>query len=204
MSNRLILIRHGLTIWNHEFRYQGHTDIELSEEGVKQAQALQKRLAGEKLDAIYSSDLSRAVQTASIIAKPHRLELITDSRLREVNFGVWEGLNFKEIESRYPDLLKTWLEAPHNLEIPQGETFMAMHDRALTCIREIIAVKPSGTTAVVAHGGTIAALLCGLMNQPLTCMWNYKQKNAALNVLTVDKKGVTAEVINDVRHLQPD
>jgi len=132
MSNSLILIRHGLTIWNHEFRYQGHTDIELSEEGVKQAQALQKRLAGEKLDAIYSSDLSRAVQTASIIAKPHRLELITDSRLREVNFGVWEGLNFKEIESRYPDLLKTWLEAPHNLEIPQGETFMAMHDRALT------------------------------------------------------------------------
>ena len=202
MTKRLIFIRHGLTLWNHEFRYQGHTDIELSDEGVRQAQSLQKRLAVENIDAIYSSDLSRALQTASIIARPHRLEVVADPRLREVNFGVWEGLNYKEIELRYPELLKVWLETPHLLQVPQAETFLAMQDRALRCIREIIAAKPSGSMAVVSHGGTIAALLCALLEQPLNRMWDYKQKNAAVSILTIDEKGAAAEVINDTSHLE--
>lgn len=202
MTTRLFLIRHGVTVWNHEFRYQGHTDIELSETGLRQAQLLQKRLSHTKIQAIYSSDLKRAVQTASVIAQPHRIEVITDPRLREINFGIWEGLKYSELQARYPDLLKIWREAPHLLEVPQGETFQTMRDRALTCINEITSSPIWGDVVVVTHGGTIAALLCGLLDQPLARMWNYRQDNAAVNILAIGEKGVSAEIINDISHLE--
>lgn len=204
MAARIILIRHGVTLWNHEFRYQGHTDIALGETGLRQAQLLQKRFSGQEIRAIYSSDLERAVQTAAVIAEPHGIEVITDPRLREINFGVWEGLNYSEIEARYPALLKVWLETPHLLEIPQGETFPAVLERAMSCISEITAGKPAGNTVIVSHGGTISALLCGFLEQPLTRMRTYRQSNAAVNILSINENGVLAETINDISHLEGD
>ena len=198
---RLLFIRHGTTYWNNLFRYQGHTDIELNEEGIEQARAVKNRLVQYQLDAIYSSDLSRAVQTAQIIAAPHNLPIKTYSELREINFGVWEGLTYQDLEQRFPELLTTWLEAPHLLAIPGGETFTEVQRRALKCICEIVSIHPQGNIAVVTHGGTIAALICGLLNEPLSGMWKYKQKNASLTTFQIENNKFVLETVNDVSHL---
>ena len=198
---RLLLIRHGTTYWNNLFRYQGHTDIELNEEGIEQARAVKNRIAQYQLKAIYSSDLSRAVQTAQIIAAPHKLPVQTYPELREINFGVWEGLTYRDLEQHYPELLKTWLEAPHLLDVPGGETFAQVQERAMKCICEIVRFHPQGNIAVVAHGGTIAALICGLLNEPISGMWKYRQKNASLTTFLIENKEFILETVNDVTHL---
>ncbi|MBZ4653671.1 MAG: pspA 1 [Peptococcaceae bacterium] len=201
MPSRLIFVRHGLTIWNYEFRYQGHTDIELSEEGIAQAQALQKRLSTEKPSAIYSSDLRRAWQTAQIIAEAFGLPVNLLPELREINFGVWEGLTYRDLEKNYPELLKTWLETPDQLVIPGGETFAMVQERALKAVKDIAQQYPDDTVIIVTHGGTIAAIICGLQGEHLSSMWKYKHGNTAVTILRVDKNRTVVEILNDTSHL---
>lgn len=201
MPSRLIFVRHGLTIWNHEFRYQGHTDIELSEEGITQARALQKRLSTEKPSAIYSSDLRRAWQTAQIIAQSFCLPVNILPELREINFGIWEGLTYPDLEKNYPELLKTWLETPDQLIIPGGETFAIVQERALKVVKDIAQQYPDNTVIIVTHGGTIAAILCGLQGEPLRNLWKYRHGNTAVTILSVDKNRATVEILNDTSHL---
>jgi len=202
MTVRLILIRHGLTLWNHELRYQGHTDTKLSSDGIRQALALRERIRDEKLTAIFSSDLARAVETAKIIAAPHRLEVQINPLLREINFGVWEGLTYQDIERDYPEQLKIWRDAPHLLTVERAETFAELKERALKGLQEILSAYPTGNIAVVTHGGTIAAMLCGLLNEPLSNMWKYRQKNAAINIVVIKGKEVALELMNDTSHLE--
>lgn len=201
MTSRLIIIRHGMTYWNNESRYQGHTDIELNPEGIDQALALQHRLAGTKLEAIYSSDLSRAYKTAEIIAQPHGLKVSIAPGLKEINFGAWEGLTYQDLLRDYPEQLKVWLEKPHDLNVPQGETFPQVRDRAVAEVHKILQQHQIGNVAIVTHGGTIAALICGLLGEPLSCMWQYKQKNTAVNVLRKQGDSYELELFNDISHL---
>lgn len=202
MTRRIFLIRHGLTMWNHEFRYQGHTDIELSNEGRVQAQALQKRLEQEKISAIFSSDLKRAVETAKIINQRHNLEITINPLFKEINFGVWEGLTYKDLQVRYPEQLKVWIDTPHLLKLDRGETFEQLRDRAVQGVQEVLSLHQEGNIVIVSHGGTIASLICGLLHEPLIRIWEYKQKNAALNILQIKHDDVTIEILNDTSHLE--
>lgn len=202
MTTRLILVRHGVTEWNREYRFQGQTDIKLSREGREQALALQKRLLREKLDFIYSSDLCRAWETAEIIAEPHGKQVQFVPGMRELNFGVWEGLTYGEIERGYPELVKIWRESPHLLTLPQGESFEILRDRSVGAIETLLKTHPGNTIAVVTHGGTIAASICGLLGEPLSHMWNYKQQNTAVNILTQSSQGIKLDIFNDISHLK--
>lgn len=201
MTSRLFIIRHGMTHWNSEGRYQGHTDIELNSEGIAQAFALQRRLQYVDLEAVYSSDLSRAYKTAEIIAQPHGLKVKIAPGLKEINFGVWEGLNYHALKQEYPEQLQVWLEKPHLLNVPQGETFSSVRDRAVAEANRIMEGHPDGNVAFVTHGGTIAALICGLLGQPLEKMWQYKQKNTAVNILRKEGPRYELELLNDTSHL---
>ena len=147
----LLLVRHGETDWNRDRRVQGHTDVPLNEAGRTQAASLARELAGEDLDAVYSSDLARARETAEAIAAPHGLDVVALPALRERNFGTWEGMTDAEIIERFPEAqTRPWGDA---------ETQDEMGDRVLAAVHEIAARHPHGRVVVVAHGGPIRRIV---------------------------------------------
>jgi 2,3-bisphosphoglycerate-dependent phosphoglycerate mutase len=142
----LLLARHGETDWNRELRIQGSSDIALNERGREQASALAQELADVPLDAIYSSDLSRARETADAVAATHELEIQLDPRLRERSFGSWEGLTREDI-AQLPD------GSRHD-----GESDDEVRERVLEAVQAIADAHPGEQVLVVAHGGALNAL----------------------------------------------
>jgi alpha-ribazole phosphatase len=196
-----LLVRHGETIWNHVSRYQGHTDVELSDTGREQARLLADRLRSEKIKAVYSSDLKRAYETASILAAPHQLKVQIAEELREINFGVWEGLTFKEISEKYKELAEKWYQSPASVRIPKGETFFEVKERAYNAIMKLLKENDPGTIIVVAHGGTIRAIICGLLDIDLNHAFRIQQDNTALNIIQYNKGFIVLSLLNDTNHL---
>lgn len=147
----LLLVRHGQTDWNLTHRVQGHTDTPLNAVGRAQACALADTLAAEAFVAVYSSDLSRAHETAVAVARVHGLEVTVDRDLREKNFGSWEGLTDTEIADRFPDAVRgRWGD---------GETTEEVADRAVAAIERVRQQHPAGRVLVVSHGGAMRAIL---------------------------------------------
>jgi broad specificity phosphatase PhoE len=149
---RFYLVRHGATEWNINKRAQGQADVPLTAEGRVQADEAAERLAKVHLDAVYSSDLSRARDTAEEIAKPHDLDVIEDPDLREIDQGDWTGLTTDEIRERWPD---RWGPARHYNARPGGESPQQVRTRALAALERIAEKHPDGEVAIVSHGGTI-------------------------------------------------
>ncbi len=199
---RVLLVRHGETVWNHVSRYQGHTDIELSETGREQARLLSKKMASEKVDAVYSSDLKRAYETASILAAPHHLQVQTTKNLREINFGAWEGLTYQEIMDKYHDLAAKWYKYPAQVRIPSGETFAELKERSYHAILELAQRHDPGSIIVVAHGGAIRAIICGLLDIDLNYTFRIRQDNTALNIIEYYPGNPVLSLLNDTSHLQ--
>jgi broad specificity phosphatase PhoE len=154
-ATRIILVRHGATEWNHSKRAQGQADIELDTEGKRQAIAVAEDLAHVEVDAVYSSDLKRALDTARPIAESHGLEVVVDPEFREIDQGEWEGLHVDEIKRRWPDL---WGPTRHYTARPGGESPQQVRDRALQALVRIAQAHPGDTVVVVSHGGTIRCI----------------------------------------------
>ena len=155
----LLLARHGETDWNRDGRWQGHANTELNERGREQARALAAQLDDEPIAAVYASDLARAQETAELIAAPRGLDVRVDPRLREIHFGVWEGLTTAEIEERYPDQVERWRADDGSQAVAGGETYEQMGERVVGALSEIAAAHPAETVLVVFHGGPIRGLL---------------------------------------------
>jgi broad specificity phosphatase PhoE len=152
----ILLARHGESDWNRDQRWQGHADRPLTDLGRSQAQSLAERLADIDLDAIYSSDLTRARETAEIVARPRGLDVTTIPALREVDVGSWSGLTRAEAEQRYPEGYRRWLAGEEGWD--DGETYKQLGDRVVDAIREIAAAHPGNRVLVLAHGGSIRAV----------------------------------------------
>jgi probable phosphoglycerate mutase len=150
----IILARHGETDWNREGRFQGHADPPLNESGREQARQLAAALADEPVDAIYSSDLRRAHETAEIVAGHKGMDVVVDRDLRERDVGEWSGLTLPEIEERYPDELRRFREEG----VAVGESRDALAERIVAALRRIAAAHPRGTILVVTHGGALRTL----------------------------------------------
>jgi broad specificity phosphatase PhoE len=151
------LVRHGETDWNHELRWQGHSDVPLNERGREQARELADQLSVAGFSAVYSSDLSRAAETAQIVADRLSLPVQTDAALREIDVGSWEGFTLTEIEARSPEAVTRWDEqGEHGWE--GGESHTAMMARVRDAIRSIAARHEGEEVVVVSHGGPIRAL----------------------------------------------
>src|SRR4051812_37904247 len=158
----IFLIRHGETAWNAERRLQGHLDIPLNEEGERQAAALARALAGESVDMIVSSDLSRAASTARAVADVLGLPLQTDATLRERCFGAFEGLLYDELEARFPQAYAQWRVRDPHARYPDGErraeTFAEFAQRAVDAVTRIADMHRGKRILIVSHGGVLDAV----------------------------------------------
>ncbi len=199
----LILIRHGETEWNRTGRCQGIADIDLNDAGRKQIRELAHSLRDTDVAAVYSSDLLRAINTASAIAKHHNLEVNVDSDLREMNQGDLEGLLFEEIRERYADVLKEWRESPETLRIPGGESLLQVQERAWNAFEKVNRLHPGETVVAVSHNLTITALLCKITGVGLKGFRNFNLQAASKNVIVSVNGHAEVRVVNDVSHLSP-
>lgn len=174
----LILIRHGETDWNIEGRYTGQSDIPLNKRGLQQAETLAKKINVDTIDAIYSSDLQRAFETAKRLRDQGDIPLFLDARLREIHQGEWEGLHFDEIHARYRQAWEQRKNAPMEVAPPGGETVGEVRQRVLGAVREIIDQHPGETIAIVSHGLCLAIIQVEANGLPIETVWDYIPSNA--------------------------
>lgn len=156
----IIFVRHGRTESNEKGVYGGFMDTPLSFQGAADAKSAAKLLEGKAFDRVYLSPLKRAVQTAKILG----FEGKCDNRLREINFGIFEGLSYKDILERYPDEAKSWTSDYLNYRIPKGESLMDVYKRVSSFLSDIS--KDKGTVLIIAHEGVIKCALCSIFETP--------------------------------------
>jgi len=194
--SHLCLIRHGQTDWNLEGRYQGQSDVPLNENGLTQARILIEKLNGQTFNAIYSSDLKRARQTADPVAKALGMEVQIERRLREINQGEWEGVLVEDIKARYAEIWSQRTEDPANVRPPGGETVREVATRVYAALDNIARDHPNGNVLIVSHGLSIATAICRLKNipvgqaytvipdnvQPIWMDWQLDEEHASDNI----------------------
>ena len=202
MATRVFLVRHGATVLSAEDRYAGSVDVALSDEGRAQARALGTRLAGEALAAVYASPMSRAQDTAGLIATGRGLDVETVPELRETDHGHWEGKTREEIRAAFPDEYSRWERDPFTFAPSNGETGLQVLARALPAFLAIVGRHPDSSVLVVSHKATIRLVVGELLGVELR---GYRDRldmsPCGLNILDV-KSGAEARLVlfNDVSH----
>jgi probable phosphoglycerate mutase len=204
VATRLFLVRHGATQLTAENRFSGAVGVDLSDEGRRQVRRLAERLADDTICAAYCSPLSRTVETAEILARPHELTPVRRDGLREISHGRWEGLTRDEVEERFKGEYASWEQDPFTFAPEGGESGLAVLARALPVIREIVLAHEGKNVLVVSHKATLRLLLSSLLGFDAR---GYRdrldQSPACLNVLDF-KDPVRARLMlfNDVSHYQ--
>lgn len=184
---RLYLVRHGETILNQKKCYYGDSDVPLSERGVRQAQALGKELKDITFDTILSSPLRRAVDTAKRLCRAGEKEeiLITDDRLKEQQFGIFEEMTVGEVCERYPKEWDDWNQDFANYVIPKGESFRQVRER-VDCFLAECQEKYKGTVLITAHKGTLGHMLASMLQMPLEGYWNFVFEQGCYNIVDLE------------------
>lgn len=160
-ATRLVVLRHGETDHNAQGRFQGHADIPINERGRRQAAAAQHRLSARSFDAVYSSPLGRAVETARIV-RPGA-EVVLDARLMEINVGSWAGLTWAEVQSQMPDYEQKYADGVDFRRSPEGETLGEVVERGRPTLLEIAERHDGGTVLIVSHGLFLNRVLHSLL-----------------------------------------
>ena len=199
---RLILVRHGESTWNAEHRIQGQLDPPLSDEGLRQAGHLAVRLAKRKFVGFYSSDLTRARQTAGAVAARIGQEPELDPGLREVYLGEWEGLHTAELAERYPAAWESWTVEPSWDLVPGGEGGREFEARVNGTLDRIIALHPHGDVLVVTHGGVIQVALHRIVGRPSQGLFPFRIQNTSISVIEKRSGRFVISSVNDTGHLE--
>lgn len=182
-SCRVHLFRHGETANSKEVHFNGHFDVGLSVNGEDQFKEWAQILKDEPFKAIYSSDLERTRLSARLLGEPHQLEPETFPELRELCFGVWEGLSITEVEKKFPQQLEKRMQNTEAFQVEGGETFEQLKGRVVPCFEKIIARHPNEQIALVCHGGVNRVVLSHLLEVPIKRIFRIKQDYAALNII---------------------
>jgi len=194
-------VRHGETEWNVEARIQGQRDSELTANGIAQAEAIARRLAGEEFDVLVSSDLGRALATARRIAERCGRSIVIDARLRERHFGVGEGLSYDQVGRDFPDAFSRARETDPDFAIPGGESRRAFHARVTGAFEALAREHAGRRVAVVTHGGVLATLYRFVHGIPVAMPHKVAITNATYNALSVLGSKWTVESWDDSDHL---
>ena len=201
---RLILVRHGETDWNVAGRYQGQTDIELNAAGREQARQVAARLADQSFDAAYASDLKRAWETAQIIAQQNGIDVQSEPRLRELRFGLIEGLTWAEAQEKYPGVIKHWLE-DRDQPPSGGEAASVFTARVQALIDDLVARHDEQTVLLVGHGGPLAEVIRLALKMPPEGRWAFEIGNTSVSELHIYgedyHRPARLSRLNDTTHL---
>lgn len=203
MTTTLYLIRHGETDWNVTGRWQGYADVPLNAVGRTQAQLVARRLSndGVMFDAIYSSDLARAYQTAWEIGSAVKVPVQLLPPLREIDLGLWSGLTRAEIQAQFPAEYAR-LEQGEDIQRGGGESTAMLYRRVVAAVEAIVAQHPGHTLALVTHGGPVRMLLRRANNQDPTSQTSFAHiGNTSLSIVHCNSSDWTAVTVNDMAHL---
>jgi len=199
---RLLLVRHGITEFNSTRRFAGYSDIEMSATGLRQVERLRDRLAGEKIDVIYASDLKRTMLTAEIICSGRKVDILPISELREVNYGEIEGLTYPEIAQHHPEVARMVANFTLELKFPGGESFEEFIERVCRFADRLNKHAPSDSVLIVSHSGPMRTLVCALLGINHTCWWQLRFDNASLSIVDTYPRGAILTLLNDTSHLR--
>lgn len=203
ISTKIIIIRHGETLWNIEGKKQGQLDSPLTLLGIKQAKALAQRLTEESFTSLYASDLGRAAETAGYIAARTNHGVILESGLRERNFGIFQGLSDEQVKNQYPSEYGSHLADAVDYVIPGGESLRQFYARVIHCLESLTARHAGQTVAVVTHGGVIDGWFRFIFDIPLQIPRKAKLWNAGFNCVVFDDvAGWTLHTWGDVNHIK--
>lgn len=199
---KLYLVRHGESEWNILSKVQGQSNTNLTSVGREQAKKVAKRLVEEKIDIIFSSDLNRALDTARIIGKTFGLEVNTFEELREIKFGIWEGLTTQEIVDKYTKEHLIWMKEPHNLNLPEAEKLIDLQERLLRIVNTIMKDNKDKNILIVSHGASIKALILGILGIDISFYNKLTISNTSLSIIEYRDYSPVLRVLNDANHLR--
>lgn len=197
MATKLIFVRHGQTAWNSKMIYCGSTDICLNRKGRAQVEKLKKVFSRQEVDKIYCSNKKRALETAKIIFGKEKIIKLTD--LREMHFGVFEGLTYKQIQKKYPGAYKKWLKDPFRATIPKGESIRDFKKRILRAVGKIMFANKGKTVAIVCHGGAISIFLTHIRKSK--DFWKQIPSSASVSIVECQNNKLQIKLFNDISHL---
>jgi len=199
---KIALVRHGQTDWNREEVFRGRVDIALNDVGIRQAEAVALRFKGMELEAIYSSPLKRALQTAKIIASLHNMKVEVDQNLSDMHFGDWQGLSLKEVKEKegYADLYKIWYDTPHLFKPPGGESLDEVMARASASLEKIS--KHTGVVCIISHRVVIKLLLLLALGLDSSSFWRIKQDPCGISIIEHEGGKFILTLLNDTCHLR--
>lgn len=198
---KFILIRHGQTEWNKSERFRGRADIPLNETGRIQARKIADYLANEKIDALYTSPLQRALHTAEPLAQRHHLEIQKHDGLNDLDIGAVEGQTADEARQAFPEVIDKWLNAPGHAKFPKGESTKSVKVRLGKSLEELGARHAEQTVALVTHRVVCHVLLSMLLGLDLDSMWSFRQDNACIDRFEKDGDRYVVTLINETSHL---
>ena len=196
-ATRIHLVRHGQVEGHDQPRYNGQTDVALTQPGIQQYHLLKELLARHPITACYTSDLTRCVVGADIICASLGIEPVKRSRLREVSIGIWDGLTWDEITGRWPEEWQARLADLVNYRVPRGESLLDVQARVMPEIEEIVQRHQGEEVLVVAHGGVNRIILLNAIGAPLTSMFHIEQSFGCHNIIDYYADGkITVKLLN--------
>ncbi len=199
---RVYLVRHGTTDWNKEEIFRGRADCQLNETGHAEARALAEYFTHIPLQAIYSSPLSRARETAQAIGAAKGLQLISAPAFVDIDFGAWQGLPLREVREKYSDLYRLWRERPQAITFPGGENLAQVRARAWEGLQRVVQENPEKTALIISHRVVTKILLCAVLGLDDSHFWQIKQDTTAVNCFEYTRGVFVTSLINDTCHLK--
>jgi broad specificity phosphatase PhoE len=200
-ATRVVLLRHGETEWNRVERFRGRIDVELNQMGQRQALAVARRLSAWQIEAIYSSPMKRALQTAQPVAEACGLDVAILEETIDVDYGAWAGLSAEEARALYPEVYGTWVHTPLLTQFPQGENLQQVQTRSWSALEETCSAHEGGAILLVSHVVVNRVLICAALGLVDDAFWKIGQDNAAISVLEGANGHYRVLLLNDTCHL---
>jgi len=198
----IYLVRHGQTAWNKEEIFRGRTDVPLDETGLQEARLAAEFFRGMKIDAIYSSPLARAWQTAEKIAQVVGIEVKPFQGIIDMRFGEWEGQPLEDVKKNDPERYRQWREEPHLLNIPEGETLDEVRGRSMAALEEVLGVHSEKVLVLVSHRVINKVIICGVLGLDNSHFWQIGQDTTAINLIQYKRGKYTLSFLNETCHLK--